>query len=363
MRFYPRSLLLVLLLVARLASAQTIHTEAAEAYWHLTDDLRRDEPLTEAAWQQFLALPANQVYVKAVWGSDTARLANYRRAIEQVYRPRYDSLRQAKIKAGRWYYILVNRYKEQEAEDRAFVASMARNPTYLESMYALAYEYLPARDHKKVSNLHLAYVALGNDATSQQAGIVFSIRDARDLNGIKPGILEAHEMHHQLRGTKEWSLSPADEPLLTAFYLALNEGTADLIDKRIALEQRADTADANYTRRWLLRPAPAVIHKIDSTIQVQAAGGPATPLSFYRHLTNGTNGHLPGFFMAYTILQNGLLKPLLEHADDPLAFTLLYQQAAQKDKLHQHPPTFSPASVRYLRQLARQYARPSPAAR
>ena len=362
MRLFSLFLLVIMLLGARLVPAQTIHTEAAQAYWHLTDALRRDEPLTTAAWQQFLALPDNQVYVQAVWGSDTASVSRYRRAIEVVYRPRYDSLRKAKIKAGSWYYILVNHYKEQDAEDRAFLTSMAKNPTYLESMYTLAYAYLPARDHKKVQDLHLAYVARGNDATSQHAGIVFSIRDARDQLRLKPGILEAHEMHHRLRSTKDWHVAAADEPLLMALYMALNEGTADLIDKRVAVEQRADTATASEIRRWLLRPAPRVIQQIDSTICVQAAGGSVTPLRFYRGLTNGTNGHLPGFFMAYTILQNGLLQPLLEHADDPLAFALLYQQAAKKDQRHQRPPTFSPTDERYLRQLARQYAKPRPAA-
>ncbi|MBJ6146454.1 DUF5700 domain-containing putative Zn-dependent protease [Hymenobacter sp. BT559] len=362
MRLFFLPLLLLFLLAARLAPAQTIQTEAAQAYWRLTDALRRDEPLTNAAWQQFLALPDNKVYVEAVWGSDTASVSRYRRAIEVVYRPRYDSLRQAKIKAGSWYYILVNHYKEQEADDRAFLALMAQNPTYLESMYTLAYEYLPARDHYKVQNLHLAYVALGNDATSQQAGIVFSIRDARDQLRLKPGILEAHEMHHRLRSTKDWHLVAADESLLTALYMTLNEGTADLIDKRVALEQQADTAEASQLRRWLLRPAPKVIHQLDSTICVQATGGPATSLRFYRGLTNGTNGHLPGFFMAYTILQNGLLQSLLAHANDPLAFALLYQQAAKKDQRHQHPPTFSPRAERYLRRLARQYAKSHPAA-
>ncbi|MGI4834992.1 MAG: hypothetical protein ACRYFK_16180 [Janthinobacterium lividum] len=39
-------------------------------------------------------------------------------------------------------------------------------------MYAYAYEFLPARNHNKVANLHLAYVALGNNATSQNEGII-----------------------------------------------------------------------------------------------------------------------------------------------------------------------------------------------
>ena len=98
--------LLALLLLARPGRAQTIHTEAATAYWQLTDALRRDEPLTAAAWQTFINLPANKAYIGSIWGSDTASLAVYRRAIEVVYRPRYDSLRQARVKAGQWYSVL-----------------------------------------------------------------------------------------------------------------------------------------------------------------------------------------------------------------------------------------------------------------
>lgn len=230
-------------------------------------------------------------------------------------------------------------------------------------MYTGAYAFLPARNHTRVANLRLAYVALGNDATAQQEGIVFSVRAARSYTQYPANILEAHEMHHQLRSEKDFGkLDPADVGLLWSLAAAQNEGLADLIDKRVQLTQSADTADSNTIRRWLLQPAPAVIHQLDSTIRVQAAGGGATPERFYHRLTNGTNGHLPGFFMAYTILQNDLLRPMLAHADDPLAFALLYQLAAQKDKLHQHPPAFSPASVRYLKQLARKYAKPRKAA-
>jgi hypothetical protein len=100
------------------------------------------------------------------------------------------------------------------------------------------------------------------------------------------------------------------------------------------------------------------MQKIDSTIRVQAAGGPATPEKFYRRLTNGTNGHLPGFYMASVIVQAGYRQQLLDHADDPLAFALLYQKAAKKSK---SASSFSPASERYLRQLARKYAKPRPA--
>jgi hypothetical protein len=348
-------LLLGLLLPAASAQAQAIDTEGATAYWDLTAALRRDEPLTDRAWQALLAVPANKVYVSAVWGSDTASLRRYRRAIEVVYRPHYQAELQTKLNAKSWYYVLVNDYKEHEAEYKNFLAQTVRNPAYLEKMYTYAYEFLPARNHTRVAGLKLGYVALGNDATSQQEGIFFSLRSARDYS-LQPGILEAHEMHHQLRTTMDTGTEdPADEGLLWSFYSALNEGLADLTDKRVLLEQSADSTEL---RNWLLKPAPAVIHKIDSTIQVQAAGGAATPLKFYRRLTNGSNGHLPGFYMAYAILKSGYKKQLLASADNPFAFVLLYQQAAKKNLAYPH---FSSASARYIKQLERKYAKPRPA--
>jgi hypothetical protein len=347
------------LLLAGRSQAQIIDTESATAYWQLTDALRRNEPLTDEAWQRFLELPANKVYVASIFGSDAEDLKRYRRAIEVVYMPRYDSLLQVRLRAKSWYYVLVNDYKQQEPAYKKFLLETVKNPAYLEKMYTYAYEYLPARNRTHVANLKLGYVAIGNDATSQQEGIYFSLRAARDYGAIKSGILEAHEMHHQLRTSKNLgTLAAEDEGLLWAFKSAQNEGLADLTDKRVQLEKSADSTE---TRDWLLKPGPSVVHKIDSTLQVRAAGGPAAPLKFYRRLTNGSNGHLPGFFMAYTILQNGYRKPLLDHADDPIAFALLYQKAAQKDKYHQHPPVFSAASVRYLRQLSHKYARPQPA--
>lgn len=351
-------LLLTLLLTAGRSKAQTIDTESATAYWQLTDALRRNEPLTDAAWQGFLELPANKVYVASIFGSDAEDLARYRKAIEVVYMPRHDSLLQVKLRAKSWYYVLVNDYKQQEPMYRKLLLETVKNPAYLEKMYTYAYEYLPARNRTRVANLKLGYVVIGNDATSQQEGIYFSLRAAHDYGAIKPGILEAHEMHHQLRtGKNLGTIAPEDEGLLWALKSAQNEGIADLTDKRILVEQSADSTEI---RSWLLKPGPGVVHEIDSTMQVQAAGGPATPLKFYRRLTNGSNGHLPGFFMAYIIYRNGLTKQMLDHADDPFAFALLYQKAAKQDK--SHAPVFSDASVRYLRQLVRKYAKPRPAA-
>ncbi|MCR5888390.1 hypothetical protein LRS06_11560 [Hymenobacter sp. J193] len=350
--FWLLALLLLLGPHSQTASAQTVNIDAALRYWEMTDALRQDQPLTDAMWESFLAVPANNRYVKSVFGSNLADLNSYRRAIEVVYRPSLDSLRQAKLAAKKWYYVLVNDYKQREPEYRQYLTETARQPAYLDLMYRYAYEYLPQRAHTTVQNLQLAYVAIGNDAISEQAGLVFSLKSAVDWNKPKNGILEAHEMHHQLRPGLDFSFAPeSDQALLWALNVVLNEGVADLIDKKAQLASPADSAEIH---RWLLAGAPGVIHKLDSVLQVGArATGPLPAISYYRRLYKGSTGHLPGFYMSRIIERNGYVRPMLANVDNPMAFFQLYQKAAQKDKTH--PPQFSAAAVRYLKQLEKRY--------
>lgn len=343
-----------LLLAAVAARAQTVNVDAVTHYWEITDALRRNEPLTDQVWHDFLELPGNKVYVREVY--DAEQLARYRQAIEVAYMPRYDSLLQAKLKANVWYYVLANYYKQRENEYRAYVAQTAKSPTYLDLMYANAYAWLPARNRTKVANLHLYYVALGNDASSQEEGLFFSLHAATEYLKVKPGILEGHEMHHQLQPAKNFgTVAPADEGLLGILHDIENEGVADQVDKRWVMQ----TSDSLEARNWLLTPAPAVIQRLDSIVQIQARGGAPSTRKQYRRLTNGTNGHLPGFYMSSVIVKNGYTKQLIDHTGDPLAFVLLYQKAAKKDK--SHAPRFSDVSANYFKQLARKYAKPRPA--
>ncbi|NVO30436.1 DUF5700 domain-containing putative Zn-dependent protease [Hymenobacter lapidiphilus] len=352
-------LLPLLALLARPAAAQTVNVEAAERYWEMTDALRRDQPLTDAMWNAFVAVPANQRYIASVFSEKD--LKSYRRAIEVIYRPSLDSLRQARLKANSWYYVLNEQYRQREPEFRAYLRETAQQPGYLDLMYELAYEYLPARARRPVVNLQLAYVAIGNDAISEQEGIVFSLKSAVDWDKPKAGILEAHEMHHQLRPGLDFSFADSlDRPLLYALNMTLNEGLADLIDKSVLLRS---PADPEGIEEWLLASAPAVLHKLDSVMQATAARptAPRPELRYYRRLYNSSTGHLPGFFMARTIERNGLRPQLLASSDDPMAFFLLYQQAARRDKTR--PPTFSDASVAYLKSLQKKYVRPARQAR
>jgi hypothetical protein len=286
-------------------------------------------------------------------------LVRYRRALEVVYMPRYDSLWQAKIKAQSWCYVLANDCKEREAEHRAFIANVAQSPAALDLMYRKAYEYLPARSRSRVANLNICYEALGNDATSQPEGLFYSLRATFDAREVQPGLLEGHEMHHQLRPERPFGPIAADDlGLLEIMASTQSEGLADLIDKPATL---ALPGDSHGIRAWGLDTAPAFLHKLDSTVQARAKGSAPATGRYYRRLSNGSNGHVPGLFMARTIQRNGYLKPLIESADDFFAFFYLYQKAAKKDKEHALP--FSDATMRYPRALEARYPKPkSPAA-
>ena len=345
-----------LLLPALAGRAQTINVEAVTRYWQITDALRQNQPLTDAMWQDFLEIPGNKIYVRGIYSA--ANLKAYRRAIEVVYMPRYDSLRQARLQAKVWYYLMVNDYKEREPEYRRYVASLTQNTVALDLMYQYAYPQLPPAARKRVANLSIYYEALGNDATSQPEGIFYSLRAVLDANEVKRGLLEGHEMYHQLQPERAFgTVAPDDEGLLEIMASMQHEGIADQIDKPLTL---ALPGDPRGIRDWALTPAPTFIHRMDSALQARARGGAAASGRWYRQLSDGSNGHLPGFFMSSVIVRNGYGRQLVAQSDNPFAFVFLYQKAAKKDKTKL--PRFSDTAVRYLRELSRKYARPRPAA-
>lgn len=353
--------LLAWLLASPALLAQTINVEAATRYWQLTDELRQNRPLTDEAWQAYTKLLGNQTYSGNTFHPDPRSpysLARYRLAIETVYMPQHDSLCQAKLRAHEEPYVLVNDYKQREAEYRLFVEQTLQAPQYLALMYQLAYEYLPQQAHTKVPGLKLYYTAIGDGATSQSDGIFFSLKAVVDHDKPKPGIVEAHEMHHQLVPTKAFGpAAPADKSLLWALKAVRTEGVADLIDKTPA---RQATGDPQRIQALFLDPAPRAVHRLDSVIQARALGGPPAAIGVYRQLFYAA-GHSPGYFMARTIETNGGKKALLAHLDNPFAFFRLYQKATRRAATH--PPRFSKITMRYLAKLEKQYAYPaSPAA-
>ena len=198
-------------------------------YWQITDGLRQDKSLTDQIWQEFLEIPGNKIYVRGIYSATD--LVRYRKAIEVVYMPRYDSLRRTKLQAKNWFHIMVNDYKEREPEYRRYVVRLTQNATALDLMYQYAYPQLPPAARKRVTTLNIYYEALGNDATSQTDGMFYSLRAVLDANEVKPDLMEGHEMYHQLQSGRDFgTIAPKEEGLLEIMASMQYEGIADQID-------------------------------------------------------------------------------------------------------------------------------------
>jgi hypothetical protein len=176
--------------------------------------------------------------------------------------------------------MMVNDYKEREPEYRRYVASLTQNATALDQMYQYAYSQLPPAARKRVANLNIYYEALGNDATSQTEGMFYSLRAVLDANEVKLGLLQGHEMYHQLQPSRDFgTIAPDDQGLLQIIASTQHEGIADQIDKPLIM---ALPDDPHGIRDWALAPAPIFIHRMDSALQSRARGGAAASDRWYR---------------------------------------------------------------------------------
>jgi hypothetical protein len=344
-------LFIMILLLTPALKAQTINIDAALKYWELTDSLKKNKPITDEQWTEFINLEGNKTYARSVF--DSASLVSYRRALEIVYMPMNDARLQRNLAAKYWYTILIKRYKDQEDSLKTYLQQTLQSPAYKEVMYKYVYEYLPKKDRHPVKDLKFFYNGLGMDAVSYPNGIFFSLMAGVNNSKIKNGILEAHELHHQLRTQMEFkNVKPEHEGLFYAIGSIQNEGIADMIDKVPTL---AKPGDPDEIADWLLKNAPTTIKTLDSNLVVMARSKVVSfqTEKYYRKLLRSSAGHMPGFYMARTIENNGYKKQMINTAANPFQFIYLYNKAAKKDATH--PPVFSKDAIEYLESLEKLY--------
>jgi hypothetical protein len=344
-------LFIMILLLTPALKAQTINIDAALKYWELTDSLKKNKPITDEQWTEFINLEGNKTYARSVF--DSASLVSYRRALEIVYMPANDARLQKNLKAKYWYATLIKRYKDQEDSLKTYLQQTLQSPAYKNVMYKYVYEYLPKKDRHPVKDLKFYYNGLGMDAVSYPNGIFMSLMACVNNSKIKNGILEAHELHHQLRSQMEFKkMKPEHEGVLYAIFSIQNEGVADMIDK---VPMLAQPGDPDGITNWLLTPAPAAIKSLDSNLVVMAQSQSASFQNekAYRKLLRSSAGHMPGFYMARIIVNNGYKKQMLNIANNPFQFIYLYNKAAKKDAMH--PKTFSKKAITYLNALEKTY--------
>ncbi|RFM26902.1 DUF5700 domain-containing putative Zn-dependent protease [Deminuibacter soli] len=355
MKFLLFTLLLCFVFLS--ARAQIIEDSTCFAYFKITDRLRRGDTLDKATWHNFVQNKAIQVYMNDQGANDNY-YEYYRRLMQIVYMPQKDSIlqRQLKDSINYWFTYLIYQYKVNEEGMKAYLHRINANPgAYFDSCYKYCYTGLAVKDRKKAPDEIFSFIPLHSDAHAENKWVIYSLLCAYFNDKNKLGILGGHELHHVLRPQKDIdSVADKDRGVLTLMLRTVNEGSADLVDKKYMTYQATALLDfqrGTYEDFYSL--GQKQLPRIDSLLQLSATRDSSYTLYQLLKGADNSSGHVPGTYMAYTIEQAGLKQQLLAHLDDPFYFFSLYDEASRKKDSKAY--RFSFTTVNYLKQLQQQY--------
>ncbi|MDO1450239.1 hypothetical protein Q0590_28420 [Rhodocytophaga aerolata] len=328
------------------------NTEALQHYFPFVEQLKKDQPLSDSLWQTFLSQAGNRIYIESN-NLPQSYLEEYRQKLELVYRPSMDSLLQSKLPTDPMLSA-IHRYKTQEPNLKEHMAWLEKTDL-LDTMLSHARKFLPKRLQALPFQPQIYYTSLGSEGSASEREVIISLLTSYDLDRIKAGAFGGHEIHHFLRKSKAIKpLADAHKGLYYALDAMLNEGLADLVDKPYFLNEQSDWDQKDIYQSYLLDKAPAVIIALNEIVEKLAQSEESyLDERQYRQLLENSVGHIPGYYMAKTIKDNGLLNRLIEQADNPFTFVALYNKAAKRAGYG--APLFSGQTIVYLRKLEQNY--------
>jgi hypothetical protein len=345
----------LLLFVSTSAFAQQIVDSTCTRYFEIADRLRKGDTLSKATWHDFLKDKAIQTYM-ADQGVSEPYFESYRKNMEIVYRPQKDSILQVRLKDPEKYWLtyMIYQYKSHEAAMKAYLKKITTDSkAYFAVAYSYAYSALPARAHRTLPDYTISIIPIHNDAHAQEKWIIYTLLCAYFNDANRLGALGGHELHHALRPQPDIKLDPQDESAATIMYVIMNEGTADMVDKKYMTDTARSLLPYQRYFKQFFDDAKTVLPYLDSMLQINARKDTVIKYRQYLKGTEFTSGHVPGTYMSYYIEKNGLKGKLLPHIEDPFYFFLIYDEAARKDKTK--PYLFSKTTMDYIRRLRQKY--------
>ena len=343
-----------------LAKAQTIDFEPLNAYWKLTEPLKKGDSLSVVNWQKFLDIESNKIYIQNQgFGNDY--LERLRKTIQIVYMPKYEDILNKRVQAidkdpsSYWLTYKVYVYKKYEKELKAFQAQLI-TPTYIPLIYKNAFEWLPKRLQTKDGKIDIHFLGIENDAIAGDGIVIVTLWTLYNQDKLKLGGLLGHEMHHVLRKPFKFSTTEKQDLGIMYFIKAvLNEGTADMIDKVINIAHNDELPMGMSYKDFELFQADSIVTQVDSNLMMmqKSEGKIFKNEKNYRDLIRWTSGHCPGYYMTDIIIRQGYKKRLMENIQNPFKFIYLYNKAAKKDK--KKPHVFSDKSIKYVKMMEKKY--------
>lgn len=289
-------------------------------------------------------------------GVDESYYEAYRKNMQIVYMPQKADMLQTRLKdsSNYWLTYMIYQYKKHEVGMKAYLKKIDQDPeAYFRVCYQYAYSALPKSAHGKLPGQAFSIIPLHNDVHVEDHWVVFTLLCAYFYDTNQLGALGGHEMHHALRPAPKFKPQPKDETVVTVLYKILNEGSADMVDKKYTTDTARVLLPYQRLTGEFYDEGKAVLPHLDSLLQIKAQKDTLFKVRDYLRGASNTSGHIPGTYISSVIEKNGLKSKLLMHIDDPFYFFLVYNQAALKDK--SRPFVFSKASIEYITSLRKRY--------
>lgn len=342
--------LLLLLMGSLLASTRTfaqVNTASIESYFEIVNELKQDRDPAPGVWQAFFEQTGNQLALKGY-----RRGPGFRDTLKSLLQLVYMPGKRQQLQNTRVDFILENILytRDQEAAIKEHIA-FVKEGAVMDSMYALAYRYLPSSRHRKVKDLKVYYIGpLSPDSRALNDTLYINTAMEARFFPRRTVYVGAHELHHILLGSENaYKSMTTDQARYAGVAMVANsllrEGLADLVDKKHFLLLPQDTLYRPLMEKSL-QESDSMIVKLNAELE-RLASTPNKPAQLRSFMSRG--GHAPGQYMALVIERNGYLPELLKNIDRPLHFLYIYNKAAGEDKAK--PPTFSSTAITFLRHV------------
>lgn len=324
--------------------------ESAKQYFELVENLKSGESISEKEWDQFINLKGNRLYISEN-GISKKSINSIKERIELVYNPANDSLLKSKLSDDLSLQIR-KRYLDEERVYKAYLTEIENNKaSYTKGVLNLTRKFLPKRMHALDTFPDLYIHALW-DGSASTKGIFVDIILLYDFDQKQKGSFISHELHHFMRESiiSEEELDQKDKALVLAIESTFNEGLADMVDKSSLVYEGSDWW-LNEQYMVLLNYAGDAIKEFNLKIEDEANGINYSDEE-YREVLMHSVGHIPGQYMAQQIKDKGRLHEIVENADNPFLFFILYNEIASSDPAM---IGFSNQSIEHIQHLNKKY--------
>ena len=338
----------------QISESEKIDLSAAKAYINVASQIQSGASADSIKWSQlFNTLPCQMMIQGGAMDTTT-----FKSDMLEVYNS--SNLENSSLQNERLSYHY--QYKTMLPALENYILRL-NSTDVVDSIKKLLYPFLPQRLQSVELFPKLFYLFYGSpDATGMGGLVLNDLLLSYKIDSYKFGILTSHEAIHAIVSVafqkKLIENINYSSPEFNLFYFLENiseEGIADLIDKPILEQKNSPVYESvNELRKNDTILSIMYIKRMDSLFTISnTSDSLLNKYSSFNDLANqfGKNGgHIPGRFMGLVIKEGGTLNAQIQSIENPIAFFLNYNQAANKLKKKKYP-LFSDASIAYLKKL------------